>query len=127
MAISEYVDCYGNRCGRVMAPAGRIVFRNDAVVEDCGLPDLQVPGAFQHNVQELPAGYPGSVPPAPPLSDSTKYYEEQYKKALLRQIADDGIQGNLIREQPTTRDHGCAVPARSASAPSPHWRGGSTS
>jgi transglutaminase-like putative cysteine protease len=54
MAVSEYIDCYGNYCGRVFAPAGRIAFRNDAIVEDCGLPDLQVPRAIQHNVQELP-------------------------------------------------------------------------
>src|SRR4051794_25548741 len=53
MAVSKYIDCYGNYCGRVFAPAGRIVFRNDAIVEDCGLPDLQVPSAIQHNVQEL--------------------------------------------------------------------------
>ena len=54
MAVSEYVDIYGNQCARTFAPAGRIVFRNDAIVEDCGLPDLQVPSAIQHNVQELP-------------------------------------------------------------------------
>ncbi len=39
---------------RLLAPAGWITFRNDAVVEDSGLPDLQVPGAIQHSVQELP-------------------------------------------------------------------------
>ncbi len=54
MAVSEYIDSYGNHCGRVFAPPGRIVFRNDAIVEDCGLPDLQVPRSIQHNVQELP-------------------------------------------------------------------------
>ena len=53
LAISEYIDTFGNNCGRVFAPAGRIVFRNDAIVEDCGLPDLQVPNAIQHNVQDL--------------------------------------------------------------------------
>jgi transglutaminase-like putative cysteine protease len=54
-AISEYIDSFGNRCGRVFVPAGRVVFRNDAIVEDCGLPDLQVWTAPQHNVQDLPS------------------------------------------------------------------------
>jgi transglutaminase-like putative cysteine protease len=55
VATSEYIDSFGNRCGRVIVPAGRVVFSNDAIVEDCGLPDLQVPGAPQHNVQDLPS------------------------------------------------------------------------
>jgi transglutaminase-like putative cysteine protease len=55
VAINEYIDSFGNRCGRVFVPAGRVVFRNDAIVDDCGLPDLQVPNALQYNVQDLPA------------------------------------------------------------------------
>ncbi|HEX4148592.1 MAG TPA: transglutaminase family protein, partial [Pirellulales bacterium] len=31
VAVSEYFDLYGNRCGRIVAPAGRVVLRNDAV------------------------------------------------------------------------------------------------
>ena len=54
MAIREYFDTYGNRCGRVVVPAGRVVFRNDAIVTDCGLPDLQIWNAPQVNVQDLP-------------------------------------------------------------------------
>jgi transglutaminase-like putative cysteine protease len=52
--ISYYYDTNGNRCGRAVVPAGRVRFYNDAVVEDCGLPDLQVPDAPQTNVQDLP-------------------------------------------------------------------------
>ncbi len=52
--IWQYIDTYGNRCGRAVAPAGRVVFRNDAIVSDCGLPDLQAPGMPQANVQDLP-------------------------------------------------------------------------
>ena len=52
--VANYLDIYGNNCGRVVAPAGRIVFRNDAIVEDSGLPDLQVPNAPQHSIQNLP-------------------------------------------------------------------------
>jgi transglutaminase-like putative cysteine protease len=52
--LSEYLDLYGNRCGRILAPAGRVVFRNDAIVEDSGEPDPQVWDAPQHNVENLP-------------------------------------------------------------------------
>jgi transglutaminase-like putative cysteine protease len=54
VAISDYLDTYGNRCGRVFVPAGRVSFRNEAVVEDDGQPDPQDWGAYQHRVQELP-------------------------------------------------------------------------
>jgi transglutaminase-like putative cysteine protease len=54
VTVADYLDPFGNNCGRVVAPAGRIVFRNNAIVEDSGLPDLQVPNALQHTVQDLP-------------------------------------------------------------------------
>ncbi len=54
LPVVEYFDLYGNRCGRMIAPAGRVVFRNDALVEDCGLTDLQAPQAMQFQVQDLP-------------------------------------------------------------------------
>lgn len=54
LPVSEFYDLYGNRCGRIVAPAGRITFRNEAIVEDCGLPDLQAPQAAQSQVQDLP-------------------------------------------------------------------------
>ncbi len=50
----QYIDQNGNRCHRVVVPAGRAKFSNSAVVEDCGLRDLQVPGAAQIAVQDLP-------------------------------------------------------------------------
>ncbi|MBI1246843.1 transglutaminase family protein [bacterium] len=52
--VSEYYDLYGNRCGRLIAPPGRILFRNEAIVTDCGLPDIQVPQAGQAQVQDIP-------------------------------------------------------------------------
>lgn len=51
--ISQYIDSYGNRCGRMVAQAGRLTFKNDAEVEDCGLTDLQVPSAPQLQIQQL--------------------------------------------------------------------------
>lgn len=52
--IFGFIDMFGNRCGRAVAPPGLVTFRNMAVVEDCGLPDLQVPNAPQSNIQDLP-------------------------------------------------------------------------
>jgi transglutaminase-like putative cysteine protease len=53
--LSEYVDLYGNQCGRVLAPAGRVTFSNDSIVEDSGEPDPQIWDAPQHHVQDLPS------------------------------------------------------------------------
>jgi len=53
VAVAEFIDAFGNRCDRVFVPAGRVVLRNDAVVEDTGQPDPQVWDAPQHNVQDL--------------------------------------------------------------------------
>jgi transglutaminase-like putative cysteine protease len=52
--ISEYLDSYGNRCSRLVAPAGRVVFKNDATVENSGQPDVQVVNAHQHAMEDLP-------------------------------------------------------------------------
>jgi transglutaminase-like putative cysteine protease len=52
--MTQYLDGFDNRCSRLFVPAGRVWFRNDAIVEDSGLPDLQVPTAPQQNVQDLP-------------------------------------------------------------------------
>lgn len=53
--IIQYYDLYGNLCGRLVAPAGRFVLRNEAQVQDSGLADLQVPSAPQAQVQDLPS------------------------------------------------------------------------
>lgn len=53
-AVTQFVDSFGNRCGRALLPAGRVAIRNSAVVDDCGLPDLQVRDAAQVLVQEIP-------------------------------------------------------------------------
>jgi transglutaminase-like putative cysteine protease len=52
--FTQYLDLNGNRCSRLFAPRGHIVFRNDAIVGDSGLPDLQEPTAPQICVQDLP-------------------------------------------------------------------------
>ncbi len=52
----DYIDNFGNRCGRVNVPAGysRIRFRNGAVVQDSGLPDVVDWNAIQHDPCNLP-------------------------------------------------------------------------
>lgn len=52
----DYIDGFGNHCGRVNVPpgVGRVRFTNSAIVRDSGLPDAYDPGAFQHDPRDLP-------------------------------------------------------------------------
>jgi transglutaminase-like putative cysteine protease len=52
--VTEYIDLFGNRCGRLLAPAGRVTFSDETIVADSGLPDPQVWSAAQHRVEDLP-------------------------------------------------------------------------
>ena len=52
--VTEYIDLYGNRCGRLLAPAGHVTFSDETIVTDSGLPDPQVWSAGQHRVEDLP-------------------------------------------------------------------------
>jgi transglutaminase-like putative cysteine protease len=52
--IEDYIDAFGNRCGRLVVPAGEIRFWNDVVVEDNGEPDRKNTSAQQHEIHELP-------------------------------------------------------------------------
>jgi transglutaminase-like putative cysteine protease len=54
LPLEEFTDTFGNRCGRILAPAGTLRLSNDTVVEDSGAPDPVVPDAAQHPVEELP-------------------------------------------------------------------------
>jgi hypothetical protein len=56
VAVSEFIDTFGNRCSRVFVPAGRVMLHNEAIIEDNGQPDLQVWDAPQHNVQAVADG-----------------------------------------------------------------------
>lgn len=51
---SEYTDSFGNRCIRVVAPAGELRLSSDALIEDDGEPDPVAPDAPQHLIEELP-------------------------------------------------------------------------
>ena len=53
--IEDYIDAFGNRCARLVVPAGQIRFWNDVVVEDSGEPDRKKTSAEQHEIHALPA------------------------------------------------------------------------
>jgi transglutaminase-like putative cysteine protease len=52
--VHEFTDWFGNRCARVVAPAGRFRLWNETAVEDSGEPDPVCPDAEQHAVADLP-------------------------------------------------------------------------
>jgi transglutaminase-like putative cysteine protease len=52
--ISDYHDSFGNRCCRILAPAGRLRLTTDAVISDSGRPDEVGWAAGQDPVQDLP-------------------------------------------------------------------------
>ncbi len=52
--IREFLDAFGNRCHRIVAPAGLIRLTNHAVVKDDGQPDPISADAVQHPVEDLP-------------------------------------------------------------------------
>lgn len=50
----DFNDSYGNRCKRIVAPAGLTTIANRFVIEDSGKPDATVPTAEQHEIGDLP-------------------------------------------------------------------------
>ena len=52
--VDHFLDGFGNRCARLVAPAGRFTLWDDAIVEDSGLPDEAAPHATQHPIPDLP-------------------------------------------------------------------------
>lgn len=55
LPIEEYVDGFGNRCGRLTAPPGRLHLWSHAMVAVSGLPDEVAPQAGQLPLDQLPA------------------------------------------------------------------------
>jgi len=51
---AHYHDAFGNRCLRIVAPAGSVRISADALIEDSGAPDAVFWDARQHPVEELP-------------------------------------------------------------------------
>ena len=52
--VIGYRDAFGNRCNRVLAPAGRLRLSTDCIIRDNGLPDEMVVAAGQDSVEDLP-------------------------------------------------------------------------
>lgn len=53
--VVEYVDLFGNRISRTVAPAGSTIFWSDCVAQVDGQPDKTAPNAIQHRVEDLPS------------------------------------------------------------------------
>jgi transglutaminase-like putative cysteine protease len=54
VAMSPYMDTFGNRCCRLVAPAGEMKIWTDTVASDDGLPDRVAADASQVPVESLP-------------------------------------------------------------------------
>ncbi len=54
LALTSYIDHFGNRCTRFVAPAGTLRLRSATLIEDPGTPDPVAPYAQEHPVGELP-------------------------------------------------------------------------
>ncbi len=52
--LVDYVDSYGNRCTRLVAPSGILRLSANAVIDDSGLADTMNPAAQQSPVEDLP-------------------------------------------------------------------------
>jgi transglutaminase-like putative cysteine protease len=48
---TEYIDAFGNRCTRFVAPHGRLRLHNSTLIQDSGLPD-----AVNQQAREVPVG-----------------------------------------------------------------------
>lgn len=53
--MDEYIDSFGNRRTRLVAPVGSLGIWSDCIVEDSGLPDLYDWNAKQREIAELPS------------------------------------------------------------------------
>src|SRR3984957_14089282 len=52
--VSSYIDSFGNRCTRFMAPKGPLRLYNSTLIEDSGLPDPIAFDAREVPVELLP-------------------------------------------------------------------------
>jgi transglutaminase-like putative cysteine protease len=54
LPVVSYRDGFGNWCSRLVAPPGKLRLTANTVINDSGLPDIVMPGAWQWEVQNLP-------------------------------------------------------------------------
>ncbi len=55
VAVEDFVDWFGNRAARILAPAGHLRIRYDNVIDDAGRPDVPIDGLRLTPVHEMPA------------------------------------------------------------------------
>jgi transglutaminase-like putative cysteine protease len=55
LEVEDYLDTFGNLCGRLNGPAGNIRFLSHAVVRDSGEPDAYAPEAAECGLREIPS------------------------------------------------------------------------
>ncbi len=55
VAVEDFTDAFGNRCARLLAPAGTLRLWYDNIARDSGNPEPTIEGAVVHAVEELPA------------------------------------------------------------------------
>ena len=53
--VDSFLDWFGNRAARIVAPAGPLCIRADNVAEDSGVPEPSIEGLALHPVEALPA------------------------------------------------------------------------
>ena len=53
--VEDFVDWFGNRAARILAPAGLLRIRYDNVIDDSGRPDVPIEGLRLTPVHEMPA------------------------------------------------------------------------
>ena len=54
LASEEYYDSFGNRRGRLYAPAGTLRLFSETTIRDSGAPDVYAPTAAQSDISEIP-------------------------------------------------------------------------
>ena len=53
-AVEDFIDAFGNRVARILAPAGSVRIRYDNVIDDPGTPDAPITGLRLIPVHEMP-------------------------------------------------------------------------
>ena len=54
LPVGDFLDWFGNRAARILAPAGRLRIRYDNVISDSGRPDVPIEGLRLTPVHEMP-------------------------------------------------------------------------
>ena len=52
--VTDFIDDFGNRVGRILAPPGQVRIWSESIIQDSGAPDVTNPDAQQHRVEDLP-------------------------------------------------------------------------